>query len=138
MIKKTYKIMGAVVGLFLIGFGIFYYGYIAPVFKQQKIVRNMQINEVDLLKISDGIYQGDFNFNKSFYGVEVSVKNGYIYNIKVIRNGTSDQAKKAERVLENVLKKQSLKVDVISGATTTSKALLKATENALNKGLVIK
>ncbi|MHB8126470.1 MAG: FMN-binding protein [Desulfitobacteriaceae bacterium] len=132
MKKKTYQIIVSVVGVLVIGFGIFYSGYLAPSFKQQKIVRNMQINEVDLSKIPDGTYQGDFGFSKSY----MKWKFHSIESIKVLGNGTNDHAKKAEGVLENVLSAQSLKVDVVTGATTTSKALLKATENALNKGIL--
>lgn len=36
----------------------------------------------------------------------------------------------AEDVIDGVLKAQSLKVEAVTGATTTSKALLKAIENA--------
>lgn len=136
MKKKVYRIIGIVVGVIAIGFGILYFVFLAPGFKQQKIVRNMQIDEVDLSKIPDGTYQGDFSFSKLFYEVEVSVKNHSMESIKVLRNGTNDHAKKAEGVLQNVLNAQSLKVDVVTGATTTSKALLKATENALNKGML--
>lgn len=135
MKKKAYQIIGIVVGVLAIGFGVLYFAFLAPGFKQQKIVRNMQINEVDLSKIPNGIYQGDFSFSKLVYEVEVSVKNHSIESIKVLRNGTNDHAKKAEGVLQNVLNAQSLKVDVVTGATTTSKALLKATENALKDAL---
>jgi len=37
--------------------------------------------------------------------------------------------------LKRVLEQQRNDVDAVSGATTTSKALLRAVENALNKGL---
>jgi uncharacterized protein with FMN-binding domain len=41
----------------------------------------------------------------------------------------------AEGVVKSILDQQKNDVDVVSGATTTSKALLKAVENALVKGL---
>ena len=68
--------------------------------------------------------------------MEVLVKNHSIESIKVLQNGTSEYAHKAEGVLQKVLSAQSLKVDVVTGATTTSKALLKATENALIEAIV--
>jgi uncharacterized protein with FMN-binding domain len=59
-----------------------------------------------------------------------------IQQIDVLKNREeSEYAKKAEGVVEKVLKSQSLKVDAVTGATTTSKALLKAIESALTKGL---
>ena len=48
MKKKACQIMGLIIGVFLIVVGIFYFIYVAPAFEQQKIVRNMQIKEVDL------------------------------------------------------------------------------------------
>lgn len=38
-----------------------------------------------------------------------------------------------ESIISRVVENQSLKVDVVTGATVTSKALLKAIENALEK-----
>ena len=37
-----------------------------------------------------------------------------------------------DELINNVIKNQSLDVDVVSGATVSSKAILKAIENALN------
>ena len=51
--------------------------------------------------------------------------------IDVIKNRETEYAKKAEEVTKNIIRYQKLDVDVISGASTTSKALLKAVENAL-------
>lgn len=98
---------------------------------EMKRVRAMPINEVDLSSISDGIYIGDYSYGGFTYEVEVKVKDHKIENIKVLKNRNTSHAKKAEGVIEKILQAQSLKVDAVSGATTTSKALLKAIENAL-------
>ena len=45
------------------------------------------------------------------------------------------RGKKAEIQTDLIIKNQSLNVDVITGATASSKAILKATENALKKGI---
>ncbi len=41
---------------------------------------------------------------------------------------------KAEKIPDKVLEEQSLQVDIVSGATFSSKVILKAVEDALNKG----
>ncbi len=46
-------------------------------------------------------------------------------------NRDSDYARFAEQVLPRVVRAQSLQVDAVSGATTTSVAILKATEDAV-------
>ena len=59
-----------------------------------------------------------------------------IETINILEKGTTKYAQKAVVGIEkNVMEAQSLKVDVVTGATTTSKALLKALENALKKGV---
>ncbi|NPV53446.1 MAG: FMN-binding protein [Firmicutes bacterium] len=98
-------------------------------------VRNMPINEVDLSRVSDGTYEGDFSYGRFTYVVEVIVKDHRIENIKILKNRDTGHAKKAEGVIKRVIQAQSLKVDAITGATTTSKTLLKAVENALAKAI---
>jgi uncharacterized protein with FMN-binding domain len=74
-----------------------------------KAVRALPIDHVDLAKVRDGTYQGDFAYGGFDYQVQVTVAGHQI--------------------------KQKNDVDAVSGATTTSKALLKAIERALTKGL---
>jgi uncharacterized protein with FMN-binding domain len=104
-------------------------------YKEIKRVRSMPINEVDLSNIQDGSYKGDFSYGGFTYEVEVTVKEHRIENIEILKNRDTRHAKKAEGVVEKVLNAQSLEVDAVTGATTTSKALLEAIENALKKGV---
>ncbi len=61
----------------------------------------------------------------------MTVKDHKIAGIKMITNRNTAYAKKAEGVIQKILEKQSPNVDTVSGASTTSKAILKAVENAL-------
>jgi len=67
--------------------------------------------------------------------VQVTVVSHQIKEIAIIKNRTARHAKMAEDIVKSILGQQKNDVDVVSGATTTSKALLKAVENALEKGL---
>jgi uncharacterized protein with FMN-binding domain len=102
-------------------------------YKEMKQVRNMSIKEIDLSTVSAGKYRGDFSYGGFTYEVEVSIKGHRIDNITILKNIDSIYAKEAETVIDRVLYSQSLNVDAVSGATTTSKALLKAVEGALSK-----
>ncbi len=107
-----------------------------PRIKEMASVRKMTINEVDLSAMKDGVFPGDFTYGGFTYEVEVVVRDHKIERVNVLKNREdSDYAKKAEGVIDRVIKSQSLKVDAVTGATTTSKALLKAIENALTAGL---
>jgi uncharacterized protein with FMN-binding domain len=133
--KKIGIIVGIVLGIAAIGFGIFYFSYLAPLNETYKEIRTMKIEEVDFGKLADGVYQGEYSYSSTICKVEVKVEGHSIKGIEVLSTGENEHAKKAEEVLDKVKKQQTLQVDVVTGATTTSKALLKATENALKKGI---
>jgi len=94
-------------------------------------LRNMNVENIQLDTVADGVYRGDYRYGVVLCTVEIVVREHRITAIHIINNGRSVYAKRAEEVSDRVLEAQSLQVDVISGATTTSKALLKAMEKAL-------
>lgn len=96
-------------------------------------IKNMQISPLDLTKVPDGEYIGEVPFRERFlYKVKVTVESGKITNIDVLQNGTENQyAEKALEVIPHMLQAQSPNVDVVTGATVTSKALMKCVEKAL-------
>lgn len=96
----------------------------------------MPINEVDLSRIPNGIFNGGFTYSDFTYEVAVYITDRRITDVKILSNRDTKYAKKAEGVIERVLQAQSPKVDAISGATTTSKAILKAIENALTETFI--
>lgn len=117
------------------GFGILYFTSILPANKVLLEVRNLEIRDIDLQQVADGKYNGEFSYSKTNCKVEVDVRNHKIESIAVLENGKTSYAKKAEAVVDKVIDEQKINVDIISGATTTSKALLKAVENALSSGV---
>ena len=134
--KKTFLwIFLAALVVIAVGVALFM-AFMYPRLKEQAELQRLQVSEVELANVQDGTFQGDFTFHGFTYEVELVVTDHEITQITVLRNIEDDEyAKKAEGVVDLVLKEQSLKVDVVTGATITSKALLKAIENALNKGL---
>lgn len=129
------KILVIVLGIAALGFGIFYFAFIVPLNEMYREVRTMEINAVDLNRLEDGAYEGEYSYGSTLCKVKVEVKGHRIEDIIVLENGETKYAKKAEEVLERVKENQSPQVDIVSGATTTSKALLKAVENALSSGI---
>lgn len=93
--------------------------------------RTIEIGEVDLMKIDNGIYPGEADLG-FLYKVNVVVQNNKITDIEYVQNRTGIYAKLAEKVRRKIIRQQKINVDAITGATTTSKALLKAIDNALN------
>jgi uncharacterized protein with FMN-binding domain len=99
--------------------------------------KNIPITAIDFSKLNDGTYIGEYEggmYKWRATKVNVRIDSGTVKNIKLI--GSSDPgAKNTDQWLlfDRVIKAQSLQVDAVSGATLTSKAYLKAVENALVK-----
>lgn len=127
--KKRLKIVLLVLLplLFLISLFVFflYYG--------KSDALNLVINDVNLSKTLDGTYIGSYGKGRFNYKVEVTVKDNKIVDIKTLGKPKSPLEEIPQKIIERVLQSQSLRVDVITGATASSKVVLKAIENALNK-----
>ncbi len=93
--------------------------------------RRTEIQDVDVSTLKDGTYYGEATIGGFTYKVEASLRKQRIVDLKIIANRKSSYARFAEGVMPRVLEAQNASVDTITGATTTSKALLKAVENAL-------
>ena len=98
-------------------------------------IKSMDISHVDPATVPDGEYTGEFPFRQRYlYRVKVIVKSGRIADIEVLENGTENEyAEKGLGVIPRILREQSPEVDAVSGATVTSKALMKCVEKALKK-----
>ncbi len=87
-------------------------------------------DEIDLSNIPDGTYYGSAETFMARANVAVRVEDQQIVRIDLLRHEHSN-GEEAEAVLDRVIAQQCLKVDVVSGATTSSLILLKAVEDAL-------
>ncbi len=88
------------------------------------------VNDIDLSSIPDGEYIGDYSAFPVYVKVRVTVKDHKILSIKILEH-QNGQGKPAEVIVSRVLDFQSLNVETISGATASSKVILKAIESAL-------
>ncbi len=93
--------------------------------------RRMKIADVDISSLADGIYKGQAKIGGFTYKVEVKVFAHKITDLRIIQNRNSAYARFAEGVIPRIMEAQNPNVDTITGATTTSKCLMKAVENAL-------
>jgi uncharacterized protein with FMN-binding domain len=87
----------------------------------------------DMRGKADGAYRGEYDLSGTpvFVALEVTVRNENIAAINIIKHSCSPIGKKAEKITGKIIEEQSLGVDAVSGATGSSKAILKAVENAL-------
>ena len=90
------------------------------------------ISNVDLSKAKDGVYFGSCNAFPVAAEVEVIIDSHRIKEIK-LKKHTNGQGSEAEIIPGKVVEAQTLEVDIVAGATYSSKVILKAIEDALNQ-----
>ncbi|MCR4436073.1 MAG: FMN-binding protein [Clostridiales bacterium] len=92
------------------------------------------LNSVDLAGIQDGDYKGSYKLGRWSNEVEVTVKDHKISDIRILKDVRFPLKDVTDKMIQEVIEKQDVNVDVVSGATVTSKAYLKSIENALSGG----
>lgn len=102
---------------------------------RMKEVRNLTIAPIDLSQVRDGVYEGEFDGLMVKARVRIKVSGHRITDFTILRHDTG-RGQKAESIAEAVIEAQSLLVDAVSGATYSSKVILKAAERALRDGLI--
>ena len=99
--------------------------------KEQKILHSK-------VRISKDLKDGQYEASSEGYGglltVRISIENGKLTDIKIIsHNETEEYFKKALAVIDEILRKGSVNVDSVSGATISSNAIKDAVAKALQK-----
>ncbi|MBN1578742.1 MAG: FMN-binding protein [Chitinispirillaceae bacterium] len=97
-------------------------------------IKKMVVNDVDLSKVADGVYRGKFHKVRWNYEFEVTVKDHKIIALKPTVKIKPGWQKVVNGAIDAIIKKQSVRIDVVSGATVDTKAVQKAVENALTGG----
>ncbi|MFA9464989.1 MAG: FMN-binding protein [Velocimicrobium sp.] len=96
----------------------------------KKSVNQISVSNVDLSRIEDGNYIGKCNVGYIYARVEVIVKDSNIQQISILEHRT-ERGKPAETIVNDIVNQQQVQVDAITGATNSSKVIMKAVENAL-------
>lgn len=121
-LKKRSKVLLIILGILVIAF-----------FAVKSIhVKEIEVSNIDLNTVEDGIYKGSHDSTLVKVRVSVEIENHTIKTI-VIDEHQTGLGKKAEAMTEKIIEKQSLQVDGITGATVSSNTIKKAIEDALSK-----
>ena len=91
-----------------------------------------EIKSINITEIDDGIYRGKYEVFPVSVELNVEVKDHQIIEIDILKHDNG-QGKPAESIINSVIEQNSIDVDVISGASYSSRTILQAISNALNQ-----
>ena len=125
--KKGFKIVLIIVILMIAtaAGGIFY------LTRGMSELEEMSLNGINPTYFSDGSYYGSYVSGRWTNTLEVLVEGGRVSQINVFDNVRFVQDGVSDALFERIISSQDTRVDTVSSATVTSKAYLKAIENAL-------
>ena len=106
----------------------------SPGCRLPKEISEMKFEMPDLQMAKSGSYTGIQDSGIVSAEVQVMINKGEIREVIIIRHDTG-MGKKAETITDSIIKYQSVELDAISGATASSKTILKATEKAIIKSI---
>ncbi|MBC3805478.1 FMN-binding protein [Acetobacterium fimetarium] len=126
--KKVITIILVVVGVIVLAIG----GGILYITSGLESGANLAINSVNVAQLADGSYTGTYDGGRWSNEVAVTISDHQISQIDVVKTVKFEKPEATDALFSRVIQKQDTTVDVISGATVTSKAYLKSIENALS------
>jgi uncharacterized protein with FMN-binding domain len=125
--KKILKYFGfGLLGLIIVGVSFVFY-------LSRGIDEGQQItlSPINLSSVQDGVYRGQFDFKRWSNTLEVTVVDHQITEIKIIDDVRFVKEGVSNELFQKIIDKQEVPDDLVSEATITSKAYIKAIENAL-------
>lgn len=127
MKKKLLKILVIVIGILIIGGGLFKIRYDRMV----RVFREEEVGTVDLQQIEDGVYPGNFGDFLVSVTLDVTVSDNRITDIEIVEQHCGP-GYNAEETVDRILEAQSPYVDAVSGATGSSRCIMIAVYKALS------
>lgn len=97
-------------------------------------INRIEIVEPDLAKAADGTWVGEWNTALVSATVSVDTLSHGISGIDILRHECG-KGRPAEAIVGRVVAAQRLTVDTVSGATGSSKVILRAIQDALEKAV---
>jgi uncharacterized protein with FMN-binding domain len=99
-----------------------------------RMAGDITLEPVNISQVASGTYTGRAESPIVKATVQVTVEGGVITDVRIVEHFTG-MGKPAEALAQTIEERQSLDLDAVSGATLSSKVILKAAENALEQGL---
>ena len=98
----------------------------------------MEVNAIDktpvnISEVEDGVYEGYSETSLVKVRARVTVTDGKIENIEILEHQCG-KGKPANAIAEEIVRRNDIEVDAVSGATVSSEVIKDAVRNALREG----
>lgn len=101
---------------------------------EAELQNEIVFEQVDMNNLKSGDFSGLYKTSFIEVAVTVHIENSKIMDITINKH-VRGKGKPAEVIVDDIIKLQQHDVDIITGATASSKVIIKAVENALIKAL---
>jgi uncharacterized protein with FMN-binding domain len=128
--KKRFIRQLIIAVIILIPVGLF----LAMTLDQNAKIKDLIFEPIDMTGVADGTYQGEATTGMVTAQVEVTVVNHHIESIELIRHDYG-LGQKAESLIPVMVAQNTVDVDAIAGATTSSEVIKSAVCQALLQGV---
>ena len=129
--KKLFKILLAIAIIFV----VFIVTVVTiVVVRMSRQVKAFDRSGIDVSLISDGVYSGYSETDLIKVEVRVTVSDGMIQDIEILKHECG-KGLPANEIVQDMIKKNDVEVDAVSGATMSSEVIKDAVRNALRAGL---
>ncbi len=101
--------------------------------KEYGEVKALDKTSVSIGKVRDGAYEGICETTLVKGKVRVTVKDGAIESVEILEHQCG-KGQPANSIVKDMIDKNDIEVDVVSGATVSSEVIKNAVRNALRQG----
>ena len=120
---------------FIIVFLVFFISiFIIEIIRMNNQVKAFDKTPIDISQVADGVYNGHSETDLVKVEVKVTVEAGAIKDIEILKHECG-KGRPANVIVNDMVKKNDVEVDGVSGATFSSEVIKDAVRDALRKGL---
>ena len=129
--KKVIKFILAVLGIITLALAVLIISFVLrTVSHMKKQLNGFDKTGIEISQVQDGVYEGKSETDLVKVEVRVTVLNGEISDIEILKHECG-LGKPAEEMIPEMILKNDVEVDAISSATFSSEVIKDAIRNAL-------
>ncbi len=108
--------------------------FIIEIIRMNNQVKAFDKTPIDISHVADGVYNGHSETDLVKVEVKVTVEAGAIKDIEILKHECG-KGRPANVIVNDMVKKNDVEVDGVSGATFSSEVIKDAVRDALRKGM---